>query len=436
MSNILFVSESEIPNELELAKREILEDGFTISGPVQYNKAIFILKNTAFDIVLINAKDNKLNAYELVADLKQNFRNSMQVIVYLPGSNSCEGSKFGKYNADVEDENSIKNVRDRLVQKAQKHFSIDENIYSFVSIDGALGCSSMAILLAKYFNQMNKSALLLESNNKFSIKNMLNLETQHALLSRDKSKELNQIKDFEWFSSFLNKSKLLDKTFYLHLFHSLTERQEFLESSSKILDELVKQFDLFTNSFDKDADTKSLKIGLFDLSNKLKLVCKELNGSSYSLFEELVQLGSQYSQNIIMDLSNDISTSLNKQLLSFSKYIIVVFTDSIDAKTNFLNHKKHLESKYKADIIPVLVCDEFNYSKYKKLDTEAWDTVLGRKPVLCPKDFSAFLGFIYDQRKLKTSSKLFRFSEELAQRIAGEQFSSKKNSGVLKLLNV
>lgn len=439
MTSLLLISDNELSSELELAKGEIIKQGFSVSGFVKFEKALFILKNTAFDIVLINAKDNKLKAYELVGDLYESFRSSLQVIVFLPNSSSFEGSKFGKYHADVEDEKSIVNITDRLKHQKSKQPIIEENIFSLLSISGGLGTSFISILLANIFSWHQRSSMLIESNSKFSSRDILEINPKHALLSRDRSKEVNQVKDLEWFSSFLSQPKSVSKLFYLNLFHSFIDRQEFLESSNIELRKLVDKYEAFFNRLDDKSDIKNLKLDLLDSNNKLKLVLNSLEASSYNIFEEIIQLGSKFCQNIIVDLSNDFSSNLNKQFLAYSKYIVLVFSDSVNIKASFDQYRCYLSNNFNSQIIPVLACDEFNYSKYKKLKDEDWLDLLGLVPVLYPKDISTYIDFAYDSKQLKPNSKLFKFSQELYNKfnerdLANQKFSN--TSGVLKLLNV
>lgn len=288
MNDILFVSEAAIPPELELARDEISHYGYSLSFPIQLSKVLDYLKATTTSIVLINAENKKIEAYELCKTIKDNFRGAIKVFVYLPKSNPNEGSRFGLANAEVEDEYSIKDIVSKLPQKDIREYILDENIISIYGLNGGCGSSTLSILIAYVLDYYNQTSLLLESSNTLSIKKLLDLEDRLPLLMRDRGKEFNQAKDYDWFSGFISRTSLIPNMAYLNLFEWSRDKDKYLEQTNVLLGKITNKLN---GLIDKNSD--GFEAQLFGIANSLKLLLKDLEGNSYSLFDELIQLGSK-----------------------------------------------------------------------------------------------------------------------------------------------
>lgn len=442
MTDILFVSETEVRAELQLAQSEIVHRGYHISQAVRFDKAIDLLKISSLNIVLINAYSKKLEAYDLARDIKDAFRGAIKVYVYLPESNPNEGSKFGLLNAEVEDQSSIKAIVNKLSPKRQREYLSDENINAVYSLNGGAGSSLITILLAYVLNYYNQESLVLESSNTFAIRESLNIDTGLALLSRDRSKEVNQARDLDWFKGFLSNPALAPKMSYLNLFANLEERMNYLDQGigftahiASSLEEIATKSSIFGDDTSLYS-AQEVKSRILNIANSMKLFSKELEGDSFSLFDEILQLGSKISRNIFFDLSSDLTSSINRQLLRFSKNIIIVFKDTHHIKGEYLLHKRFFEERYKLNVIPVLAPGHDHYNKYLHLKEADWQQILGEVPLIYPYRPDIVTRLIYEAETIAETEKLFVFTKDLLSRIGinpnREGYKSSRN--ILKLL--
>ena len=431
MTDILFVSETDIRSELQLAQSEIAHRGYSISQAVRFDKAIDLLKISSPNIVLINAYSKKLEAYDLARDIKEAFRGAIKVFVYLPESSPNEGSKFGLLNAEVEDQSSIKAIVNKLSHKKQREYILEENISSIYSLSGGVGSSFMTILLAYVLNYYNQESLVIESSNTFTIRESLNIETNLALLSRDRSKEFNQSRDLDWFNGFLSNPALAPKMSYLNLFMSIEERMYYLDQGISFATGLAANLEEIGNKPSQEA-----RFEILNIANSVKLLAKDMEGDSFSLFDEILQLGSKVSKNIFFDLSSDLSSSINRQLLRFSKNIVIVFKDIHNIKGEYLSHKRFLEERYKLNIIPVLAPGYYHYNKYLNLKEADWQQILGEVPLIYPYRPDIVTRLIYELEPIPESERLFVFAKELLSRLGinpdREGYKSSRN--ILRLL--
>ncbi len=442
MTDILFVSETEIRAELQLAQTEIVHRGYSISQAVRFDKAIDLLKISSLNVVLINAYSKKLEAYDLARDIKEAFRGAIKVFVYLPESNPNEGSKFGLLNAEVEDQSSIKAIVNKLSPKKQREYILEENITSIYSLNGGVGSSFITILLAYVLNYYNQESLVIESSNTFSIRDSLNIERGLALLSRDRSKEINQARDSDWFNSFISNPALVPKMAYLSLFTNVEERMNYLDqgidfaaSLASNLEEIVSKSSIFSDEVTLYS-AQEARSRILNTANSIKLLAKDMEGDSFSLFDEILQLGSKISRNIFFDLSSDLTSSINRQFLHFSKNIVIVFKDVHKIKEEYLSHKRFLEEKYKLNVIPVLAPGYYHYNKYLNLKDSDWQQILGEVPLIYPYKPDIVTRFIYELEPILESEKLFVFAKDLLIRLGinpdREGYKSSRN--ILKLL--
>ena len=139
MSNeIVLISETDIDQELKLAQEQINSVGYSFTFPVTFSKVIHFLKVNSSNIVIINAKDKKLEAYELCQEIKNQFRGAIKVYVFLPEAKANEASKFGLASAEVEDADSIALLSQKLPSKEGRDFVIQENTISMLGLNGVL----------------------------------------------------------------------------------------------------------------------------------------------------------------------------------------------------------------------------------------------------------------------------------------------------------
>lgn len=437
MSDIIFISETEINAELKCAQGELVSRGYKLSNAIKFDKAIELLKLSTINIVLVNALDRKLEAYQLAKDIKEMFRTAIKVYVYLPNSNVNEASRFGLVNAEVEDQSSINNIASKLVPKRHREYLLDENITSIYSLNGGVGSSTITILLGYLLNYYNQNSLVIESSNNFTVKNLLNLNMDLGLLSRDRSKETSQVKDLDWFNAFIAYPSLAPKIAYLNLFSNVQERLAYIDQASLFAASIASKLEELTDQ--KQVETlftnKELKSKFSSLISSIKLLSKDLSGESFTLFDEVLQLGSKISKNIFFDLSSDIYSNINKQLLRFSKNIIIVFKDTLNIKEQYCKHKAIFE-KYKLNVIPVLAPGYHHYNKYKSLKDSDWQEILGDVPLIYPYKPEIITQLFYEHKDLNENESLFLFGKTLLQKLGiktnQEGFRSSQN--ILKLL--
>ncbi|MBT6842686.1 MAG: hypothetical protein HOA17_02675 [Candidatus Melainabacteria bacterium] len=435
MTDILFVSESEISSELKLAQAEINHRSYSLSQEVKFSRAVEILKHSSINIVLINANSKKMEAYDLAREIKDSFRGAIKTFVYLPNSSPNEGSRFGLVNAEVEDETSIQSIVNKLAPKKSRDYVLEENITSFYSLNGGVGSSFITILLAYVLGQNSHESLVLESSNNFAIKHNLGIQARLALLSRDRSKEINQARDFDWFSGFIAKPALIPLMSYLNLFGTIKERSQYSDQLVGFGVGLAEKLEaIAAQDLGLDNVTEQ-RSKLMNIANSLRLLNKEFDGDSFSLFDEILQLGSKISKNMLFDLSSDISSPLNKQLLRFSKNLVVVFRDTQSMKQEFQEHQLVLE-QYQVDIVPVIAPGYYHYTKYAKLKEADWLEILGEVPLIYPYSPELVTNFLFEGNDIAKSEPLYRFAKQLLQRLGIKLDSrlARSRSGFLNLL--
>lgn len=433
MTDILFVSETEISPELKLAQAEISHRSYGMSQEVRFSRVVEILKHSSINVVLINAQAKKLEAYELARDIKESFRGAIKVFVYLPNSNPNEGSRFGLVNAEVEDETSVQAIVNKLSPKKNRDYILEENITALYSLNGGVGSSFITILLAYVLGQNSQESLVLESSNNSSIKQSLQINSSLALLSRDRSKEINQARDFDWFNGFISKPNLIPRMSYLNLFSNIKERAQYLDQLLVFSSDLaIKLEELVGTSLCSEPERKSK---ILNIANSMRLLTKELEGDSFSLFDEILQLGSKISKTMFFDLSSDIFSPLNRQLLRFSKNLVIVFRDTHTMKQE-LHEQKSILEKYKVNLIPVIAPGYYHYQKYQKLSEQDWLAILGEVPLVYPYSPELVISFLFEGEAISESEPLYLFAKQLLTRLGvkTKQESLKSNPNILKLL--
>jgi cellulose biosynthesis protein BcsQ len=385
----------------------------------------------SYSQVLINARGSKLAALELVKSIRDQYKGAIKVFVYLPESSASEGSKFGLLGAEVEDELSIQRIVDKLPQANKRSYNIDEEIIAVYGMHGGAGASLLSTLIAYALGKSGLSSLLMElSPSASSIRDALVLETKPALLTRDRSKELDHSKDADWFSGFISRSHFLRETFYLHLFNSSAARDVFsLRAASfteKISEQLLSISDR-SSYYQHSAD--ELEVALRAARSSLQLLSQELNGSSYSLFDEVLAPGSQLAKHFVVDLGSDISSPLNRQFLRFTKHLILLVRDNCtaDLKTSLQGQIKHLEDSYNLNIIPVLAPGHHRYQDYYRFSASDWQSLLGLEPLLFPYQPELVSSFLLDHEELDDNSPLMEFVKSLISRIGIAETTNRKS---------
>lgn len=436
MKQILFVSGTEISSQLRLSLSEMSDRGFRFMTIADFSKVIISLKSSCVDTVIINSESRKLEAYELAKDIKEHFKSSIKVYVYLPESSANEGSKFGLVNAEVEDDKTVLSLVNKISPESSQEYSIDENITAIYSLHGGVGASSISLILSEYFYQGKEKTLIAETTNNFGLKRLLNLDDGHAILSRDYSRDFNQSKDLDWFRAFLQESLLVPGSFYLNLFNDIQEKENFNSSFALKIQELSESLDEQIKSFENANDVLFTKqefvSNLLGISNSLKLSAKELSGDSLILFFEILQLGSQIVDNFIFDIGSDCFSNLNHQILKTAKNLVVVFRDNIDLKDEYLAQKAFFEREYKLKLVPVLVPDIYQQNSYKKFSSKDWQELIGDIPVIYPYAPESMAGFVFDHEPLIRNKKLYQFAKTLSEKV-NPKFG-KQGSSVLKLI--
>ncbi len=429
MKEILLVSDIEIDSQLELTKAELAHYAYSFSFPVPINRALDELRS--YSQILINASGSKLAALELVKAIRQQHKTAIKVFVYLPESSASEGSKFGLLGAEVEDELSVQRIIDKLPQADKRGYNIDEEIIAIYGMYGGAGASLLSILISYVLGNLGLTSVLMEpSPAATSIRDALVLETKPALLTRDRNKEIDLSKDMDWFSGFVSRSHFLRETFYLHLFNSAAARDIFsLKAASfteKISEQLLSISDR-SKYYQHSAD--ELEAALRATRSSLQLLGQELSGKSCSLFDEVLQPGSQLAKYFVVDLGSDISSPLNRQFLHFTKHLILLIRDncSSDLKTNLQSQVKYLEDTYHLNIIPVLAPGHHRYKDYYRFSASEWQSLLGLEPLVFPYQPDLVSGFLLDHEDLDNNSALILFVKNLLERIGIVETTSRKS---------
>lgn len=403
--DILFITESQILPELDLIKRELLEQGFSNLIKANFSNGLELLKATKFACVLINAHDKKIETYEFSLQLRSALGADSRVFVFMPQASLNEASKFGKINAEIIDLGSLGVMVDTL--KAHDHNLLaPKKLHSILSINGGLGASTLAVLLAFACHQQKKSALVLEATNKFTVRDLLGINPGKAFLTRDRTLEHKQILDQKWFKGFVQVSSQHSYAKYLDLFNSSDEKISYLEKTAFYCQNLNEQINDIGHQ-----EIKPYQLAM--ISDSLRLIAQDLCGDSGVLLDELVKFLYPADDELIVDLGLDHQTTLNRQFLGLSKNIILLFSDQPGTKSILLDLKNHLAKKYSANLIGVFVCDIENLCFYQNISEAEWQTTIGFVPLIMPREADLVTAFIYDNECITKDSKTYYFLKSL-----------------------
>ena len=397
---ILLASNTEVSTNLKMLVSEANQKGFVFSSAIPFKNLLGELKQENSKVVLINAENSKLEALELCRSLKNQYKGTIKVFVYMENSSASEGSRFGLLNAEVEDQTSTKLFCDKLLG-LNNEYIIDENIICFASLNGAGGASFTSIALASMLEDYGTNALLFENSANFSLKNYLSLSTNLSLLGSnlDDNKVTN---DIEWFKSFVYKSELLPQSYYLSLFRDFSEKQKFLKASMSFLDDLAT---------DLRDETKTNAREL--VANSLELFKKEMLGTSFSMFNEIIGLGSKLSKNFFIDIGSDFYSSINMQFLKLAKSCLIFIKDNKDMNIEFKKFKDFFEHEHTCKLVPVLVTEEHKYNNYKNISNKEWQSILGTVPLIMPSVKDSFHTLVH-RHKAVCDKKYLNFLQQLA----------------------
>ncbi len=420
---ILFASNTEPSANLKLLISEANQKGFVFSSAILFSDLFNVIKNESTKIVLINAEDSKLEALELCRLIKNDLKGSVKVFVYMSNSSASEGSRFGLLNAEVEDEASIKLFCDKLFA-LNNEYIVDENIVCFSSLTGSSGASFTAVALASFLENFATNSLLIENSANFSIKKSLDLNTNLSLLGS--SLESNKVSnDIDWFKSFVYSPKLLPNSYYLNLFNSYLEKNNYLKSPVSFLTHLADELKREENNRTKN----------FAIADSLKLLEKDLQGVSYSLFNEIIGLGSKLSRNFFIDIGSDYYSSVNKQFLHLAKTCLVFFSDNKSVCEEFRALKEYMHHEFQSKVVPVLTTNEFNSKNFAKISNEEWLDLLGEVPLIMPPCSDAYNTLIVKSKAIH-EKRYLNFLQELAIELDLKLTTKSHNAkGILKFLN-
>lgn len=421
MIDILFISETEIDPNLQLSIEEMLAQKIRITKPLAFNSAINKIKNSFFDHVLINGDLRKLDAYELCKEIKFNFRNTLHTFVYLPEANVNEASRFGLINAEVEDKESIKTLANKFFIEKAKVIDIEENIISVFSPYGGVGVSSISLLLAYTLDHLGKNSILIETSYQQSIKNLLDLGTNPALLTQKQSIGNS---DPDWLLGFIAQTNLIPKLHYINLFNTIQEQDIYSNLIKDKIDAIIHDLPLYES-----------RISM--LSNALTLISKELDGSTLNLFNDIIQAGSKLSKDFIFDLGKDISSPLNRQLLRYSQTLILVLKDTPNLKEEYLSYKEiFIKRGIKNIILAISNISNKNNNYLSKISNEQWTEALDTVPILYPYSLEEIHSLIQDHKKLSFNSPLLNFGKRTinASNTKVDKLLEDSPKGILKFL--
>jgi hypothetical protein len=404
-SDILFITDSIILPELDLIKREIYDQGLGALIKVDFFNAFEMLSVTRFSFVIINAHDKKIEAFDFCLKLRSALGVEPRVFVFMPDATLNEASKFGKINAEIIDFASLEVLIDALkIQESAAQST--KKIHSIISVNGGLGASTLAVLIAFALQHFKKTSLILESTNKFTIRDLLGIHAGKPFLTRDRALEHKQILDQKWFSGFLQTSLHHPYVKYLDLFTDCHEKISYLEKTASYCDSLNAQIQEIGIE-----DLKSFQLSL--ITDSLKLIAKDLKGDSGILVDELVKYFYSLDHEVIADLGFDYQTSLNRQFLALSKNIILLFSDEPGTKSIVLDLKNYLQKKYSANIIGVFVSEIENYNFYQNITPDEWCNTIGFHPLILPRQEDLVSSFIFDNECIPKDSKIFYFLKSL-----------------------
>jgi cellulose biosynthesis protein BcsQ len=403
--DILFINESSILPELDLIKRELIEQGFSSFVKVDFNNGFEMLKTTRFACVLINAHDKKIEAYEFCLRIRSSLGADSRVFVYMPQASLNEASKFGKLNTEIIDLSSLSVMIDTL--KAQDaNILTPKKIHSIVSINGGLGASTLTILLAFAIHQYKKSTLILETNNKFSVRDLLGINQGKPFLTRDRGLEHKQILDQKWFKGFLQISPQHSYAKYLDLFTNTTDKISYSEKTAFYCENLIEQINLIGHQ-----EIKPYQLSM--ISDSLRLIAQDLRGDSGVLLDELVKFLYSADDEVLIDLGLDHQNILNRQFLDLSKNIILLFSDKPGTKSILMDLRNYFLERFSANIIGVFVCDIENFAFYQNISDADWIGTVGFVPIIMPREPDLVTAFIYDNECISKDSRTYTFLKNL-----------------------
>jgi hypothetical protein len=422
---ILYASNTEASSSLKSLIAEANQKGFIFTPAILFKDLLNEVKKESSKIILINAEESKLEALELCRSLKSEYKGSVKVFVYMSQSSASEGSRFGLLNAEVEDENSIKLFCDKLFA-LNNEYIIDENITCFASLSGSSGASFTSIALASMLEDFSANAILLENSANFALRDYLSISTNLSLLGGDLDDNKLTSNDLDWFKSFIYKSDILETSLYLNLFNDFKEKYQYNLNNISFLGHLASE--LRSNDINK---TKNNAV-----ADSLELLEKDFQGKSFSLFNEVIGLGSKLTKNFFIDIGSDFYSSLNLQFLHLAKNCVVFFRDNKEINSEFKALKNYLQSEFALKLIPVILTDEYNFKNYEKLKNHDWQEILGTIPLIMPPVKDAFDALILRNKKIY-DKKYLAFLQNLAIELGIKLNSSSYNPrGILKFLNI
>jgi hypothetical protein len=422
---ILFASNTEASTSLKFLISEANQKGFVLTPGILFQDLMNEIKKESSKVILINTEGSKLEALELCRVLKNEYKGSVKVFVYMSQSSASEGSRFGMLNAEVEDENSIKLFCDKLLA-LNNEYIIDENITCFASLSGSSGASFTSIALASLLEDFSSNALLLENSSNFAIKDYLSISTNLSLLGSDSESATKVSNDLDWFKSFIYKSELLPNSLYLNLFNDYKEKFTTVKNNASFLSHLASEL--------KSEDISLTKNRA--VADSLELLQRDLLGNSFSMFNEIIGLGSKLSKNFFIDIGSDFYSPLNIQFLRLAKNCLVFFKDNKDINEEFKKLKEFLYSEFSFKLVPVIVTDEYNFKNYDKIKNDEWLGILGAIPLVMPPCKEAFDTLILRNKKIY-DKKYLHFLQTLAIELdikLNQGLYSPK--GILKFLNI
>jgi hypothetical protein len=422
---ILFASNTEVSTSLKFLISEANQKGFVFTPAILFQDLIGEIKKESSKIILINAEASKLEALELCRVLKNEFKGSVKVFVYMSQSSASEGSRFGLLNAEVEDENSIKLFCDKLLA-LNNEYIIDENITCFASLSGSSGASFTSIALASLLEDFSSNALLLENSANFALRDYLSISTNLSLLGSDNDSATKVSNDLDWFKSFIYKSDLLSNGLYLNLFNDYKEKFSYLKNNATFLSHLASEL--------KSEDISLTKNRA--VADSLELVQRDILGNSFSVFNEIIGLGSKLSKNFFIDIGSDFYSPLNIQFLRLAKNCVIFFKDNKEINEEFKRLREFLCSEFSFKLIAVIVTDDYTFKNYNKIKNDQWLDILGTVPLVMPPCKDAFDTLVLRNKKI-FDKKYLNFLQTLSIELGIKHNQGLYNpKGILKFLNI
>lgn len=435
MSEILFISETELDQALSDAIQELNSYQHSVSLAIKFDKAIDYLKAKECNTVLINAPKRKFEAYQLSKEIKELFRGAVRVLIYSNDSSVNEASKFGLVNAEVEDANSIVQIVDKLPKENKRDFIVNEKFFSIYALDKEEASTEIALMLAYVLSKNGVDSLLLESSNDNNIEERLGIGTKAALLDRDRSKETDLTKDLDWFLAYVSENPLFARSHYLHLFANKINKLKYLQEQKLYAAKLAKDLKEFIQDTEQSSST-AVAENLYAIASTLESHGREINGKSHHLFDEIIHTGSKLCNYFICNLGSDLYSSVNQQLLYFSNQILVLIKDQSSSrlKEKYIQCKQELETNFTVQCQAVFLCEAQNYNEYKKLSESDWLELLGEKPILISLASDLILRLEYQQEKTVQNSALYQDLENYLTKTGLKTKTRKENKSLLKFL--